>query len=112
MPDETLLLIVYGAGALLLMALAVPMIRGKVPPNGLYGFRVPKTMNNPDIWYPANAYAGRQLLWAGLAILLGVVVLYFILGNSLDAYALASLGLVLIALGIAVWRSVRYLKDL
>ncbi len=112
MPDETLLLIVYGAGALLLMALAVPMIRGKVPPNGLYGFRVPKTMNNPDIWYPANAYAGWQLLWAGLAILLGVVVLYFILGSSLDAYALASLGLVLIALGIAVWRSVRYLKDL
>ena len=33
----------------LLAALSVPMIMGKIPPNGLYGFRVKKTMENPDI---------------------------------------------------------------
>jgi hypothetical protein len=33
----------------LLAALSVPMIMGKIPPNGLYGFRVRKTMENPEI---------------------------------------------------------------
>ena len=34
----------------LLTVLVVPMTLGKIPPNGLYGFRVKKTMENPDIW--------------------------------------------------------------
>ena len=34
------------------------MILGKVPPNGAYGFRTPKTLSSEDVWYPANRAAG------------------------------------------------------
>jgi uncharacterized membrane protein len=28
----------------------------------LYGFRTPKTLADPEIWYSANAFTGRALL--------------------------------------------------
>jgi hypothetical protein len=51
---------------LLLTVLAVPMRMRKIPPNGWYGSRVKKTMENHDIWYPVNAYSGKWLLAVGL----------------------------------------------
>ena len=50
------------------------MIMGKIPPNGLYGFRVKKTMENPDIWYPVNAYSGKWLLAIGLVMVLAAAL--------------------------------------
>jgi repressor LexA len=35
----------------LLMLLSLPLLWGRIPPNGLYGFRVRATLDNPDIWY-------------------------------------------------------------
>ncbi len=42
----------------LLIALGLPMVLGRVPPNRLYGFRTPTTLARPDIWYPVNRVAG------------------------------------------------------
>jgi hypothetical protein len=41
------------------MGLAVPLIRCKISPNRWYDFRIPRTLNNPDVWYRANAVTGR-----------------------------------------------------
>lgn len=46
--------------------LAIPMALGKVPPNGLYGFRTSKTLSSPEIWYPANRAAGGFMLAAAV----------------------------------------------
>lgn len=43
---------------LLALALAVPLILEKVPPNNTYGFRTSRTLSAPEIWYPANRMAG------------------------------------------------------
>ena len=40
------------------------MILDKVPPNGVYGFRTPKTLSSPEVWYPANRAAGWFMLAA------------------------------------------------
>ena len=48
------------------------MIR-RVPPNHWYGFRVPKTLRDPYVWYEANHVAGRDLLLAGVAVLLAAL---------------------------------------
>lgn len=48
----------------ILAALAVPLVLGMVPPNGLYGFRTPKTLSSPDIWYLANRFAGWLMIAA------------------------------------------------
>jgi uncharacterized membrane protein len=57
----------------LVILLSVPLVLGKVPPNGAYGFRTPKTLSSPLIWYPANRVAGWSLIVAGaVALVLNV----------------------------------------
>lgn len=97
---------------LLLMVLSVPMILGIIPPNGLYGFRVKKTMENPDIWYPANTYSGKWLLVAGAIMVLASIGLHYIPGLSLDNYAYALLIVWVVVFSIALIASLRYLKSL
>jgi len=50
-------------------AVSIPMIQRRIPPNSIYGFRTPRTMSNPGVWYPANAFAGRAMLIAALVSL-------------------------------------------
>ena len=54
-----------------LICLAVPMVLGVVPPNRFYGFRTPKTLSSPGIWYPANRVSGWCLI-AGGALAIGI----------------------------------------
>ena len=56
----TSLLILYVGSGLLLIILAVPLIQRRVPPNIWYGFRLPQTLNDPEIWYAVNEYGGRD----------------------------------------------------
>jgi uncharacterized membrane protein len=107
----TLLALYVGAG-LLLSVLAIPLIRRKIGANAWYGFRVPQTFADPEIWYAANAYAGKYLLGTGIITVLAAVGFYRVPGITLDAYALACAGAVLGALTVTVIESLRYLKKL
>jgi SdpI/YfhL protein family len=64
----TTLMILFTSSGLLLAAISVPLILGKIGPNPLYGFRVKKTLEDPAVWYPVNAYAAKRLLVVGLGI--------------------------------------------
>jgi uncharacterized membrane protein len=50
--------------------LGIPLAMGKVKPNDLYGLRIPKTLENPEIWYKANAFAGKALSLCGAFVLI------------------------------------------
>jgi hypothetical protein len=67
-----LLLITYLAGGVLLILLAVPMRLKKIRPNYFYGVRVAKTLNDPEAWYAANAYAAGYLMAAGASAVLEI----------------------------------------
>lgn len=69
-------LLLFVGVTILQMGLAVPLIRGRVPPNPLYGVRTPKTLGDESTWYRANAYGGRLLFGSGLVELAAVVALY------------------------------------
>ena len=74
----TTLVATFAGVGLLLIALAVPLVRRKVPPNGWYGVRVAATFADDWVWYEANARSGRDLLIIGvaqvaLAVLLALV---------------------------------------
>lgn len=71
-----LLLVVNVGVALLVIALAVPMILEKIKPNQWYGFRTAKTLRDEAVWYPANKYAGKCMVWAGVSIIALSLVLY------------------------------------
>lgn len=55
---------------LIFIAISLPLIYQKVPPNRWYGFRVRKTLSNPNIWYAANRVTGIDLFLAGIVIVL------------------------------------------
>jgi len=95
-----------------LAALSVPLILGSIPPNGLYGFRVRKTMENPEIWYPVNKYGGKWLLAASLCLVGAAVAFVFIPGIQLETYSLAVLVVWVIAFIVAMTASFRYLNRL
>ncbi len=106
------LLIIYIAGGALLAGLSIPLVLGRIPPNGLYGFRVPATIENPALWYPVNRYAGWRLLFSGLLIILAAVGLSFVPGLSLDGYALLCLAVFTLALGVTIVQSFIHLAHL
>ena len=58
----------------LLFALAIPLILKVVPPNPVYGVRTSKTYSNQELWYAANRSAGITMAIAGVAILVGALV--------------------------------------
>jgi hypothetical protein len=89
------LLALYSFSGLILAGLSVPLILHKIPPNGLYGFRVLSTPENPKLWHKVNAYAGRRFLVVGLGTAIGASILYFTTQPDIEEYALSCLGVIL-----------------
>ncbi len=106
-----ILLALYAFSGILLAGLSVPLILNKIPPNGFYGFRMRSTLNNPDLWYKVNAYAGWRFLVAGLGTSAGSIILYYAVPHSVDSYALSCLG---VFLALFIWGMISsslYLKS-
>lgn len=110
--DMTIMVGMFVVVGLLLSALSVPMILKKIKPNGLYGFRVRKTMENPDIWYAVNAYSGKWLLATGLVEVVAAIGLAFVPSLTLDVYAYGVLAVFAIAFAVSLILSVRYMNSL
>ena len=109
MASTTLLLILFLVAGTTLIALSIPLILGRVKPNPVYGFRVRRTLDDPKVWYPVNAYSGRRLFVVGVLVIIVATVLYFV--PEIDVAVYASLvGVVAIGgLIVALVQSVRYL---
>ena len=70
-----ILLVIAGV---VLIAVGVPMVAGKIGRNRLYGYRTSRTLSDDRIWYPVNALSGIWLIWAGLlAFVVGLLLLIF-----------------------------------
>lgn len=50
------------------IGLSIPLIQKRVPPNRYYGFRTPRTLSDPKIWYRVNYISGIDLFIAGVLI--------------------------------------------
>jgi hypothetical protein len=102
----------YVGGGILLVALAVPMILRRVPPNHLYGFRVPSTTDDPALWYPVNRYSGWRLLVLGLVTIAAALSFARIPGISVDTYAWTCLAVGAGGMGVVLIQSFSYLRRL
>jgi uncharacterized membrane protein len=106
------LLAIYLLGGVLLCLLSVPLIQRRIPRNGLYGFRVAKTMASDAVWFPANEFAGKRLLVVGLVIAAVAIVLFAVPAITLDAYALSVLLVTVVAFTVTTVQCVRFLQSL
>jgi len=103
-----MLFIIYGC---LLIGLSLPLILRWVRPNRWYGFRVRRTIEDPELWYAVNAYAAWWLLGAGVVTIL-VATLGFRLMN-LEFYAgiVGSVAMAGVLLSfVQGWRSLEHLS--
>ena len=92
-----------------LVGLAVPLVRGRVPMNALYGVRFKKSFESEETWYAVNAYGGRLLAgWGGLFALAGLVG-FFLPFEGRTALILGYAFLPLLIL-IPCWQTYRYLQ--
>ncbi|MGZ5037979.1 MAG: SdpI family protein [Usitatibacter sp.] len=46
--------------------ISVPLALRLVPPNPFYGFKTSYTRSHPSVWYDANAFVGRGMLFVSL----------------------------------------------
>ena len=83
----TELVLLYIAGGILLILLAIPLYLGKIKPNLWYGFRIRKTLENPNIWYPVNKFGAGWMMISGAVTVLCAVGFALIPGISVDGYA-------------------------
>src|SRR5262245_11421137 len=68
-------ILVYAIPSVLLVLLAIPLILRRVPPNPIYGLRVPATYKDEQVWYDANAASGRDFAIFGACMTLFTIVL-------------------------------------
>ena len=73
-------LLLFAGETVLTMAMAVPLMRGWVKPNPVYGLRTPRTLSDESLWYRSNHYGGRLMFRIGLVQLIAVVALFGVPG--------------------------------
>ncbi|XZE56084.1 SdpI family protein [Planctomycetaceae bacterium SH139] len=107
-----LYLLIFLAAAVALICLGVPLIQRRVPPNHWYGFRVPSTLADANVWYPANEYAAWQFVWLGIAGIVVAIAAYLIPGIQTDMYASIIGVFYLVGVPFTVVRSFVFLHSL
>ncbi len=76
MSEITKATLLFTAVGLVFVGLGVPLLRGRVPPNPWYGCRTEKTLSDEKIWYAVNRVTGRDLIAAGVAVVVGSLAVF------------------------------------
>lgn len=109
------LLFAFTGMGLLFAGLGIPMILRRVPPNRLYGLRVPATFADERVWYEANAKSGWDLVILGVALAV-LAPLLWTLGWDEAVYSLvwtvAALAGALTMSFVGIRRANRLLKEI
>lgn len=105
-------MLLYVVGGIVLILLSLPLLGEKVPPNPVYGFRLPATLNDPKVWYATNKFGAKRLLVTGMSTVIAAALLYFIPGLTVDGYALACLFVFALVFTIGLVQSLRYMRSL
>jgi uncharacterized membrane protein len=107
------LLVTFLASGGLMIALSIPLLRGRIGPNPFYGFRVRRTLEDRAVWFAANRYAARWMAAAGAALIATAVGLYVTArGMGVAVYAVTCGAVVLVMLAVGLVRSFAYLRRL
>ena len=70
------LVIILIVSSLVLLAVGLPMALGKVPPNPIYGVRLPVTFRSRAAWDAANTHYGWWLIAAGAGSLPVILIIW------------------------------------
>ena len=69
---------------ILFIVISLPLLRGSIPMNRFYGFRIPKAFASDANWYAINEYGAKVLiLWSMVMIASGVLLPFLNLPSPL-----------------------------
>ena len=88
---------------------ALPLALRLVPPNRWYGFRTRFTRSSREVWFDANAFAGRAMLAASIVSGFILLAVPMQLGRGWGAPAVVFLPMALATL--AMWLYLRHLRE-
>lgn len=92
---------------LLVIGICLPLAKGSVKMNRLYGIRFKRAFESEENWYKINQFGAKQLIrWSKFLVIVGVVVLFLPLNSNwltISVFGLAPLLLLLPAV-IATYR--------
>ncbi len=95
---------------LLMIALCQPLVRRKIKMNPWYGIRIPAAFESEERWLEINEYGGRVLSRCGVVIA-AIAVPEFFLGKAYwAARALAGAAIMVVVLGLALWKIFHYAR--
>ena len=61
---------------ILVIGVNIPLLKGRIPPNAIYGVRIKKSFESEANWYAINRYGAVWLMGYGAAfVLLGLLAL-------------------------------------
>jgi uncharacterized membrane protein len=112
---QLILILLLMTSGLVWIIVGIPLVKGTVPRNKIYGFRTPKTLSSDEIWYPANRFAGKELVQAGRRVFFGSLLLlasHALVGLTIDQVALFGTALTVVMLGIATLKGFIHLRTL
>jgi hypothetical protein len=98
---------------LIIIGLAVPLARGRVGRNGLYGVRFPQSFQSDDAWYVINRFGGKRLIiWAVPLILVGIACFFLPLQRHTDLTLILGFAPLIFLLipGLEAWRFARHYR--
>jgi hypothetical protein len=89
--------VVFLLNSCVFVGFGIPLGRGLVGPNPLYGFRTEATLRDPAVWYPVNRVAGYWLIATGAGVAVVASCTFF---GGLGVPAAPLINLVPLSLGI------------
>jgi SdpI/YfhL protein family len=103
----------FAVPALFFFIAAVPLVFGLIPPNRLYGFRIPKALSDDRVWYTVNRLGAPAVMVASMVYgVIAVCVPYH--RSASDNFAVWTIHLAAFVLPLAIGLGVvvRYAKRL
>lgn len=100
---------------LLFVLLGTPLVKKKVSPNSLYGFRTEKALASDENWYEINSYGGRQLIrWCSMLVFIGILYFIFPVQELQDTRVniLMAIAPILICPAVAIAKTILFSRQL
>ena len=96
--------------ALIGWALAIPLLRGRVKMNRLYGVRFKRSFESDELWYAINRYGARRLIVWSIALAIVGIVTPFVVHEGRETMAVLLALAPAVFYGIACFESYRFAK--
>jgi hypothetical protein len=95
---------------LLSLGLAIPLVRGQIGRNALYGVRFPESFRSDEAWFAINRYGGQRMMIWSIPIIATGILCFFLPLQARPGLALVLAFTPLLFVLFPVWDSWRFAR--